>query len=230
MAGAAHSTTVKAGGTSTAFTNEATTKVTANTVYQITDASKRIIDPNVAVTVEVDADGGGAGGYAVAAADTYEIDYLFGRVTFAADQGASALVRVSGSYLPTVSVAEVREVSVNCSRTVLDKTTFDSGGAKEKLAGLKDLSVSITGLKPTLYDNDPGAGTVKLAALFDAGTPFLLEVRPSGTGEYFRAWVVVESHDHKLAVDSLLEATHNLIGAPVQGSGQTESASFGWGT
>jgi hypothetical protein len=83
-----NSTTVKIGGTPTSFSNEACTKVTANTVYQITDATKRVLDPNTALTVEVDADGGWRRGVRDRSASTYTVDYMFGKVTFTADQGA----------------------------------------------------------------------------------------------------------------------------------------------
>jgi hypothetical protein len=119
-----NATTLKMGGTSTAFTQEPMTKLTANTVYQITDSTKRIWDPTVALLVEVDPDGGGAAPFGTAAAGTYTVDYMFGTVTFTADQGASAVVRVSGNFIPTVSVLEAKETSLEDMAELLESTVF----------------------------------------------------------------------------------------------------------
>ena len=51
---AGYATVLEVGGTSTAFTGEATTNTTGNT-YQITNSAKRVLDPAAAVTVK---DGG----------------------------------------------------------------------------------------------------------------------------------------------------------------------------
>jgi hypothetical protein len=224
--------TIKVGGTSTAFSNEACTKLTANTVYQITDASKRVWDPASLVTVQVDADGAGAGGYVTAAAGTYTIDFLFGRITFASDQGASALVRVSGSYLPAVAVAKVRECSLTVSRDAVDSSTHDSAGYREKTPTLIDVSGSFTSFELAQYDHDAGGGTVKFMSLLTSGAPFLYEERGDASGQYFRAWVVATGLEQNGAVGDLNSLTVNFAGAAQRGlgtSGQT-TAGCGWGT
>lgn len=225
MAVAASGTTVKESGTSTAFTNEATTKLTANTVYQITDTTKQIVDPDVAVTVEVDADGGGAGGYAVATASTYTFDYLTGKVTFDADQGAPALVRVSGSYLPLNTIATAREFAVSASRDVLDESVFPNTAHKKKL-GLKDLSGSLSLLEHFLTNHGTGSGT--LDSLLANGTAKLLEIQPGGSGQKLRAWVLFESQETKGGVDGLTEGSLSFNGTTKTGSGQTEGAAYAW--
>lgn len=224
-----YNTSLKMGGTSTAFTNEATTKLTANTVYQVTNAAKQILDPAVAVTVEVDADGGGAGGYVTADPTTYTVDYCFGKVTFDADQGASALVRVSGSYLPTLAVAGARECAVADKGSLQETTVFGSAWRTRALT-LQDFSGSLTTIEPLPADHDPGAGTKRFLALMRAGTPLLLEYRPGGAGDYFRGWVLLESADEKASLEQLLQGTVNFQGTAPQGAGQTESAVSGWGT
>lgn len=220
------SDTVSIQGTSTAFTNAPTTKLTANTVYQITDATKRLIDPAVAVLVEVDADGAGGGGYATAAASSYVVDYLFGRITFAADQGSAALVRVSASYLPVLTVAEVTEWSFKASRPFIDNTSLDSGGVEQGLLGRKKLTGSIKGRASLEDDLDPGGGTQKLTTLFESGLPVLFQ-RTAG-GKLFRAWTLIEGTDDSGQLDGLLEHGVNFVGAGRIGSGQTEGAMYGW--
>jgi hypothetical protein len=221
--------TIKAGGTSTAFANEATTKVTANTVYQITDATKRVLDPAVAVTVEVDADGAGGGGYAVAAASGYTFDYLYGKVTFTADQGSAALVRVSGSYLPTVAVAKVTESNVSVSRDAPDATTMDSGVYREKQVALVDLTGSITSLELAQYDHDPGAGTIKFISLIQSGAPWLYEELSGSV--YFRAWVVTTGVENKGAVGDVNSMVVNFaLASQRAGPAGPTTAACGWGT
>src|SRR5688500_17472698 len=127
MTVAAYPTTIKAGGAAVAFTEEATTEVTANTVFQITDTSKRIIDPATTLLVEYDEDGGGAGAYEEASHDEYSVDYLFGTVTFHSALGASATVRVTGAYIPTTAIAQAKEFTLTTAADVLDKTPFNTG-------------------------------------------------------------------------------------------------------
>jgi hypothetical protein len=230
MPTAAFATTIKVGGPSTAFTGDATTVVAANTVYQITNTAKRIIDPSVAIVVEVDADGAGAGAYVTASASTYTVDYLFGKITFASDQGASALVRVSGAYLTPVDVAEAKEFDLSVSRDVQDASYFVSDGFKRKLVTLKDCSGSVSSLVPLQRDMDPGAGSTVLSTLFSSGTPFIIEIRLGGAGQYFRAWALIESTDHKSQVGSMLESSFKWNSAPVLGTGRTDRAVFGFGT
>lgn len=225
----AHNTTLKIGGTPTAFTNEPTTKVTANTVYQITDTTKRIVDPAASVTVEVDADGAGGGGYVTAAPDTYDFDFVFGKVTFVADQGASALVRVSGNYIPTLTVAGARECTVKDTSELADKTAFGDAG-RRRMVTLQDFNGSIGGIEPLTTDHDPGAGTKKFRTLQRAGTPVLIEYRPGGSGNYFRGWIILENGEEKAQVASLLETTLNFQALLITGANQTEGAVSGWGT
>ncbi len=219
MATAAYPTTVKIPGTSTVFTG-AVTALTTGTSYQITDPVKRIIDPAVAVTVY--------DGASPLAHTAFVVDYLFGIVTLS---GAPAgAVTVDGSYLPMLTLAEARDFSISASADLIDSTVFASTGVKLKMAGLKDFSVSIEALQLVSYDNDPGGGTQKIATLFDAGTPVLLEIRPSGAGDYFRGWTVIESYEKKGAVAGLIELSISLTGSARTGTGQTESATFGWGS
>lgn len=212
MSTANHTSVIRGPGTSTAFTNEPTTTVEANTVYQLNTDARRLLDPAVAVVVEVDADGGGGGGYVVAAADTYSVDYQFGIITFLADQGAPALVRVSGSYLPVIDLVGVTDWSYTATRDVLDDTTVDNAdGVRSKKLGLKDLSGSMTVLELLSYDHDPGAGELVLQDALDSGTPLLFEVATGG--KRFRAWVLLESAETGGSVADLINNTINFTGA-----------------
>lgn len=219
-------TIVRAQGPSTAFTLEPTTKLVANTVYQLNTDAKRLLDPAVALLVEVDPDGGGAAPYATAPSSTYVVDYLFGIITFLADQGASALVRVSGSYLPVLDLIGVTDAKYSASRTVLDNTAFGAalvaGGTKTKQLGLKDVTGSLVINELLSTDNDPGAGSLRLQDCLDNATPLLLEIATGG--KRFRAWMLINSEDRAGGgVDELINNTVNWTGAA-----RVAGAGFGW--
>lgn len=216
---AAFSTTVKIPGTSTAVVDEACTANTT-TEFQITNTAKRVLDPTVAVTVKANG--------VTQAASAYTLDPLFGKVTFGSPP--TAPVTISANYLPMLTVAEAKEVSVSVSADMGDATTFDSSGSKQRLATLKDFSGSLGVLSSLFADHDPGAGTQQFTALFDGATPVLIEVRPGGSGNYFRGWAVLEKLEMKAAVAGLVEGTINFQGAARAIAGETEGVSFGWGT
>lgn len=218
-----HTSVVRGPGSSTAFTLEPTTKLTANLVFQINTDARRLLDPAVAPLVEVDADGPAAGGFVTAAASTYVVDYLFGIITFAVDQGAASVVRVSGSFLPALDLVGVTDWSFTASREVLDETTINNAtGTRAKRLGLRDVSGSLTLNELLSFDHDPGAGVLVLRTLLDNGTPLLFE-RASG-GKRFRAWVLLESAEEGGGVADLVNSTVNFTGA-ARASGV---AGFGW--
>lgn len=224
MSTAGHTSVIRGPGTSTAFTLEPTTKLTANTRYQLNTDARRLLDPAVALTVEVDADGAGAGGYVTAAAGTYTVDYLFGIITFLADQGASALVRVSGSYLPVIDLVGVTDWNYTASREVLDTTTVNTvaGSVRTKSLGLADVSGSVTLNELLSYDHDPGAGALVLETYLDNATPLLLEANAGA--KRFRAWVLLESADRAAGgVADLINSTVNFTGAA-----RAVGAGYGW--
>lgn len=230
MATSSNSTTVKAGGTATAFTNEATTKLTANTVYQITDATKRVLDPDTAIVVEVDPDGGGASPYAPVAVSTYTVDYMFGKITFTADQGASATVRIaSGKYIPPLSVLSGTDFELDDGCSLIESTVF-GGTYKSRIKGLDDVSGSFTTLELLTTDLDPGAGTTKLRTAMRAGTKLLLEYQPGGAATYWRAWVLLSDGSEKASLDARLEGTLKFATVTPLGVGENEFAVPTWGT
>lgn len=229
MATSSNSTTVKIGGTPTTFTNEATTKLVANTVYQITDSTKRILDYATALTVEVDADGAGGGGYVTASPSTYTVDYMFGKITFASDQGSPALVRVSGKYIPVLPALEATDFDVEDMAELLDDTVFGDT-YRSRFTGLQSASGSFTVLTLLNSDLDPGGGTSKLRALMRAGTPVLVEYRPGGAADYWRAWVVLNNGSEKSSVESRIEGSVKFESLAPLTTGEGEYAVPTWGT
>jgi hypothetical protein len=179
MAQASYLNVIKTAGTSTALTNEATSKVTANKVYQITDATKRVLDRGATPVIEVDADGAGAGAWAVADPATYVIDYLFGKVTFLADQGADAVVRfASGNYLPMVERTGFNSYRLTLGGEVLDGTTFENNdGERRRQLGLHDVTAELSGFQDPWFFGwtDCGKNTAGAINATDSPVTFNME-------------------------------------------------------
>lgn len=229
MATSSNNTTVKVGGTPTTLTQDPTTKLTANTVYQITDPTHRILDPDTALNVEVDPDGGGAAPYATANPSTYTVDYMFGTITFASDQGASALVRVSGKYIPTLSILSGTDFEIEDGCDLVDVTVFGNTN-RARIKTLDDVSGSFMTLEILTTDLDPGGGVTKLRTAMRSGTKVLLEYRPGGSTQYWRGWVFLSDGDEKVPLDQRIEGTLKFKTHAPTGVGEGELAVPNWGT
>lgn len=199
---AGYDTTLKVGGSPTALTNAPTTKITANTVYRIADASKRILDPDEPVVVESDPLNNGTWGVITPSA----IDYFTGTVTVA-DQGASAVVRVSGKYVPLVSVAFARSASFAQSADSLDVTDFDSGGWREYLLGLQRGELSFELVSDAADNLGPGSLRDALASR----TTVLVEYQPGGQGRWYRFWARLSARDTGAPIDGLVTSNITAI-------------------
>lgn len=214
MAIAGHTTRLKVSGAAVPVTAEACTSLGGG-VYQVTNTARRIWDPSAAITVK-------DGGTPVSSA-LWSFDYLFGKVTFSGYTPSGA-VTVDGSYLPVATVAEVKSFSASFAGDLLDRTTFDSAGSKQKQAGLRDGSGSFVMLSSPLDDIDPvTGGTQNLATVMNNGTPKLFEAL-FGT-QYLRQWVILEGIETTAAVDGLVESTVSYQTAP-----QRLGASIAFGT
>jgi hypothetical protein len=134
-------------------------------IYHTTDATKNLWDPRVEPVVE---DGGGV------VASGYVIDYLLGKVTFAAPPTGSVIV--TASYLPRYTLPACKSYSLAMTTNLLDKTVLgDEAVAREP--GLKDASGTLERLESGLEDYDTSGATVRLWDLLDDGTPVGLEFR-----------------------------------------------------
>lgn len=203
MTQAAHSSVIKTTGTSTAVSGGACTDLGSHTAYQITDTAKRVMDPAAAVVVYKDTGSG-----AVAQASSlYTIDGLTGTITFLSALGGSDVVTVDYSYLPLLSVAAGKEFSIECMSELADKTTFDSGGTRERMAVMRSAKGTLGLIALLNEDLDAGAGSRKLADVLQNGTMVYLEVQPGGAGQKFRAYVHLENTDTKGGVAVLIEST-----------------------
>lgn len=202
-------TAIKVDGTPTALASEPCTKVTANTVYQITNTAKRVLDPTFNVVVERDIDG--VSGFDAVDPNEYALNWFFGKVTFNDEQNPAAVIRIqSGQYIPTLAAAECIEVSCAFERAKLDKTVFHPTDKHRKyMLGKSDMTGKVNGLDTTLTDLDSGGGTVILFERWKAGDRTLLEVTwPDGL--ILRAWVVLDAEQVQAAEDGLVTSEVNF--------------------
>lgn len=222
MASAGYSCVVKYTGTAVAMSAEATTLSGGNTVAQITDATKRIIDPATAITVNDDA------------SDLFDVDvvinYLFGKVT-RTDSGAfTGPVVITGAYLPTYTFAEAHSFELNFARDLLDSTVFDaSSRIVLRTPGLKDCSGSIGSFDNLQTDLDSGGTTIVPWTDFQAGTRRVIEITfPSA--QIFRAFVRFSGVTENSSAEDLLQATLEFQATSAIGTDQTEGSAFGFST
>lgn len=190
MGVAGYRTQIKLGGTPTPFTDTATTAL-SSVKYQITDATKRVLDRDTLPTVKDTA--------VAVDSSLYTLDYLFGVITFTAVPSGD--VTVSGSYLPVGSserIANVTTYELNMGGTLLDDTNLksaqDSSGYRNRIYGLQDTSVSLSGF----HDMS--------SAVEDAlnnRSAVLIDVDSVGIAGIYRGWFKVENKNLSGGVDEL---------------------------
>lgn len=216
MARAAWNTAVKVTGAAVAVTAEAAALLTGKR-YQVTNASRRIVDPAAAVTVKDN-------GVTVAAANILAVEHLFGIVEFQPAYTVTGPVTIDFSYLPTYKVAECTAGSFSFARDMLDSSVFESQWRK-KTPGLLDFSGSLKSLQIQTVDIDTvTGGTQSIDSWLKAGTHRVLDVL-FASGERLRARVLFESHnitselDGLITVDIAFTGSSPAGGAAVAGTG-----------
>jgi hypothetical protein len=224
---AGYNGTIKVGGTSTALTNEACGNIDAGAwaEYQITDATKQVLDPAVAVVVEADISGGG---YNPVSSSLYSIDYYTSVITFDPVLDATYTIRIgSGSYIPTLAVSTCRSSDLSFERDVLDTTTCAAaqanGGWRTKIVGLGTATGSLELLEDGLVDHDPGAGTVQLLPDMISSTLLLMEIVPDGSTDTFRSWVYLSSAEQSIPLEDIFQTTFSF-----QSASKAPAPAFSW--
>jgi hypothetical protein len=187
-------------GASTATSGtEAMTVVTANTVFQITAATKRVLDPTAAITTT------GTG--------VYTVNRLTGTFTFADAQ--TPPITMSGFYLPMAEVLHAKDFTLNIKPKVVDTTAIcGTAPYTSKAPTVRDLTGTIggfmTGEGAAVFD--PVIPTYYLTHLATDAV-FALKFKMSAHYELL-AWVHVDTDAVKAAVGSLLDETVSFSSKP----------------
>lgn len=177
---------LKKSGTPTTFSAEAASLVGTLT-YQITDVTKRAIDPDTALVIW---DGSSP-------VTPVSIDYLFGTVVLPSASGT--ITFHSGKYLPlTVIGQNSGSFELSLTGTVLDGTTrpaaISNGGLKVNLIGLIDSSANVDRM-------DDLTGDFK--DLAQARTPFLLEFGLANGAFTARGWYTLKGAGSSGSVEGI---------------------------
>lgn len=194
---------VKVTGAGVAFTAEAFTTVTANTVYQITNATKRVWDRAAAITVKKD-------GVAQSAA-LYTLNRLTGTVTFLADIGVGHTITADGTYLPLSNAAEAKSFSYKLMRDIQDSTSYDSQNTDQGFKRKSDVG---------LYDASGSLGQwSSVDRYFETaliqGDPVVIELwADRGTAFDIRFWANLNQQQIESVVDGLVSQTVDWVGDP----------------
>lgn len=186
---------IRRGGFPTSTVSEPFTLV-SGARYQITDATKRVIDATQPWHLSHTA---GTISYASIGA----FDFLFGEATV---PGVSGTLRFTGKFIPLTSasevIAEVTSHEITESTDLIDTTVYTgpSGSrVRKRIAGLSDCAISL-GLNLNVADMDT------LATLNHTAQRVLLEIS-SPASEVFRGFGYIETINRSGAVEGKVEAT-----------------------
>jgi hypothetical protein len=175
---------IKVGGNPVSMLDEPTTNTVTNLEYQITNTSKRIIDMNSSITVEV-------GGVAVSSG--YTVNTLTGTVIF--DTAAVRTVTVTGYYIPMSTAAECKEWSNTINGEMVDTTAFQA-----------DWNSRIQGLK--MAEGSLSRWLTVDTYFFDAlvsGKPVVIELFAQDTLNPDRMWAIINSTEMSAVIDGANE-------------------------
>ncbi len=186
MAGVAgYNASIKKSGTSTAFTDEATTNTAGNT-WQISDSVKEVWNRNTLPTFKDNT-------VSIPSGDIQSIDYLYGKVTFTGSK--TGPITVSGDYMPMAEVAGAKDASLNRTSAILDDTDTGNTGYHTKVSGLHDASVTLG-----RFDDI----THTFTDILNNRTPIVIEIAPT-TNKSYRGWFISESSGQNLDLNALID-------------------------
>ncbi len=170
--------TVRKMGTSTAFSNQATTQVGSQR-YRINNYAMSLWDRDVAITVN-DTNGN-------ITSNVVAINFLWGEVVFASGFTPSGSVTVSGNYFPLADIGKTRGFTLTQNAEAIDTSDYPTlkttGGVMTYDPGLRTFSLDMNGV----YD-----ATSDFQSILTSGQEVIIEVNPDGQGKsvargYFRA-------------------------------------------
>lgn len=192
MAVAGKKALVKVSGDPVEMTDEPTAANAERTEYQITDETKRVLDPAAVITVQTSADG-----ETWSTASGYTVSRMAGKIIFSEAQADGTQVRVSGKYIPTSTAAECHEWSLTINNASISVPVFLEEWDR-KISGLKDASGSIS----KWWSIDPFFSDALLS-----GKQIILELYPQEGYNPFRLWVLLNSKEMEAAVDGAVDDT-----------------------
>jgi hypothetical protein len=115
------------------LTDEACTDSGDHTTYTITSSSKRYLDINTAVVVQLQTHGTGS----FNTVTNYTLKHVGGIITFASANNSDDVVRIhSGAYYAYSALGGAHSAEYSSKVAALDVTAFNSGGNESYIGGL----------------------------------------------------------------------------------------------
>lgn len=163
-------------GSSTAMTDEAMTQVGSSKTYRVTAATKRVVNPAVAIVIEDHSGGGGTPADVTAQVESY--NYLFGEITFLNAFTPTGAVQITGEYYPTSTLGKANSYTLTQTAQAIDKTDFGTAqgnsGHRVFQQGLRTVQLDLEGF----YDV-----TSAFRVALDARNNIIVEINPDGSGK-----------------------------------------------
>jgi hypothetical protein len=178
MSQASYATTIFSTGAPVPVVDEPTANTVGNS-YQITDAGRRLLDPNYSVTAYDTDDDSEIG--------IVSIDFFNGVVTLTGAPVGD--VEIAASYLTRSVIGGSNSYDFEIGGDIFENTSFDktsvNGGYKTRGYGLHDITISVS-----RFDD--------LSKVFRAHKlareAVYIEVTPSGSPETLKGWFIVETN------------------------------------
>lgn len=217
MAQPGYSLLVRKGGFATTMTNEATT-ILGSTSFRITDATRRVMDPNQPWHLKV---GTTSQAYTVISS----IDFVSGEIELKS-AAASASLTFTGKYIPITTATDVmfeaRGFTLTDSNDLLDKTVFTGTGNRTRLrlAGLNDVDLSVETIMPK-------QDMAYLSTCHFNGSQVVTEVYfGDATLPRFRGFCKIESIEYTGNVEDLLQTNVTFKIAAVHDTVSNQVAAY----
>lgn len=189
-------------GTSTAMTAEACTLSGGNTVATITSTTKRIIDPETAISLY---DNG-----VLQAASTYTLNHLYGFATKASGSWTGP-VTITAAYLPVLELDETVSAKLAFNRTVLSKDVFSAAGYKRRMLGLGSVTADLAFIARPRKDYDPGAGSLILEDVLNSATLKVFKFTWPGSSLTFSMFCLMPTMEFPEQVDGRVESRGQFL-------------------
>lgn len=184
---------VYATGTSTSMTTEACTLSGGNTVAQITNTAKRILDPTATINLY---DNG-----VLQSASSYTLNHAFGKATKISGSWTGP-VTITANYLPRLELDETYSAELDLAREALVDTVFKSAAYQTCILGLFSAAITLKMRQQPNKDFDPGAGSLKMETWLTSEQFKVVEVEYSD-GTIFRAYARANNVKHSDEVAGL---------------------------
>lgn len=191
--------TIKKGGTPTTLTATACTQIGSSKSYQITDATKQVLDTATTVIVK---DAG-----VDHTADVLSIDYLLGIATFKSAYTPGGAITITGKYLPMTNLGKAMTWDLKQTADTIETTDLGTaqanGGYSTFEPGLRTVTMSLKGF----YDV-----TAALRALVNNRSQVIIEINPDGGGKSLcRGFFKASGDSQTGAVGALEEESTDFV-------------------